>query len=110
MWQEETRYISVLYVWIPDVESLLDMLRYDACYPATEADYYKLHRLIYESENGDDHIIKLIRAAKTDRPADTQRWRSFGCLVLTERHPAGDQPTAFELAGLVKVAVGTLPS
>lgn len=84
--RKETKYISVLTVRIGTISSLIDMMRYDRCCPATEEDSGKLERLVGFRGEPNDHIVTLLRfATRNDPPSD--RWRSFNCVVLDERSP-----------------------
>lgn len=98
--RKEQRFISIITVYASSAESLVDMMRYDSCFPATEEDAYKLGRLMSASVDPnlvkpEDHIITLTRCARNDLPATEGRWRSFNCHVLDERHPEA-QPLAMD--------------
>lgn len=103
---KEPRFVSRLAVYVPSVEALLDMMRYDSCYPATEDDARKLAHLVTGEawSSPADHLIRLTRVARNNQPATAQRWRSFGCHVLDERPPEHTQPTDDELLELVPPA------
>lgn len=84
----EKRYISHLTVRAcNDLGSLLDMMRYDSCWPATKEDVAKLVRLHEREASEEDRIVKFIRASRGGAPATEGRWNSFGCKVLDERRP-----------------------
>lgn len=84
---KQTRYVTILTVFVPGADALIDMLRYDACYPRTEGDAHKIIRLMNGTDDADDHIIELVRASVADVPHNEGRWNSFGCRVLDIRHP-----------------------
>lgn len=87
IYRKEQRFISIVTVYASSAESLIDMMRYDSCYPSTEEDAYKIGRLMTRDGSADDHIVTLIRCARNDLPATKGRWKSFNCIVLDERHP-----------------------
>lgn len=80
-------HVTIITVFVPCADALIDMLRYDACFPHTEDDSNKIRRLMADTTDGDDHIIELKRASANSEPATVGRWQSFGCKVLDERHP-----------------------
>ena len=55
-----------------------DMLRYDACHPASERDSGEMGRTEYDSPRS----IRLIMTTGADRDPTTDRWASFGWLVI----------------------------
>ena len=89
--KRETRYTSKLVVHVADAAALVEMMRYDSCFPSSEAEAHKIIRLIGHSdaEDGSDHIIRLTRVAMNDNPPTSERWKSFACHVLDVRHPEG---------------------
>ncbi len=98
--QREVRFASILTVYAPDVNSMLDMMRYDRCRPLHEEDAEKIVRLIERRLGGErrglDRIVRLARSsANPDDPSE--RWRSFGCSVLDERAPDVPQMTEAEM-------------
>lgn len=95
-YKREMRYVSVLTVHVPSFDALLDMLRYDRCCPATEVESSRIERLIGNSSDPGDHIVRLVRFSPGDARA-SERWRSFGCRVLDERSPK-DAPLSDEEA------------
>lgn len=108
--KKEIRYVSRLTVHTLSASALIDMMRYDCCYPATEEESRKIWALIGNEQCGNrdepkNHIVQLTRVARTDLPATVDRWRSFGCLVLDER-PAGDAPLTDEQAARLLVEHG----
>jgi hypothetical protein len=105
--RKETRYLSTLVVYVPDVAALIDMLRYDRCCQATEDESRKLWRLLGERCGGceatlDDHVIRLSRFAAVDKPATEGRWHSYGCRVLDERSPDAEQLDDEAIKNLMK--------
>lgn len=109
-YRRETRYVSVLTVHVPDASALVDMMRYDRCCPADEDQSRKIERLINLDKSSvdptpSDHVIRLLRYAATANAATSERWRSFGCVVLDERSPDDIQLTDVEAECLVKVKV-----
>lgn len=92
--QREVRFASILTVYAPDANALIDMMRYDRCRPLHARDAEKVVRLIGprpdEGRRPQDKIVQLFRtSANSDDPSE--RWRSFGCSILDERAP--DVPT-----------------
>ncbi len=102
---KESRYVTALCVWVPDVFSLIEGCRYDGCYPASEVESHKIERLADGTAGPTDHVVRLVRAARTDGPPTRDRWRSFGAYVLDVRHPQDTPPTDVELAVAVDVHV-----
>jgi hypothetical protein len=102
-YRKETRYVSILTVHAPDASSLLDMLRYDRCCPATEADAGKIERMINQCASGADRIVALIRYSLNPDRATVGRWRSFGCTVLDERSPDRAPLTEHEALNLLAI-------
>lgn len=107
---KESRYITALCVWVSSAEALIDCMRYDSCYPASEAESSKIGALISEDSGGRrdqaNHIIRLIRVARTELPPTLDRWRSFCCYVLDVRHPQDSPLTDAELANLALINHG----
>lgn len=100
--KRETRYVSQLVVHAPSASSLIDMMRYDSCFPATEDESRKIWKLIGHEQCGndakpEDHIVRLHRVARTELPATADRWKSFNCTVLDER-TLDEDPITFEEA------------
>lgn len=60
----------------------LDMLRYDACWPATGADASAMYFYPGDPANGDDYSVTL----STDcvHAPTIDRWASFGWTVIDE--------------------------
>lgn len=85
--RKEQRFISILTIYASSAQGLFDMMRYDSCFPSTEAEAHKIGRLNENEDSPEDHIIVLTRCARNDAPATEGRWRSFNCHVLDERHP-----------------------
>lgn len=101
--RRETRYTSVLIVHVPSVESLIDMMRYDRCVPATEDESRKLWRMLGGETKPSDHLVKFHRFAAANTPATAERWKSFECAVLDERSTDEAQLTDDEIANLWEV-------
>lgn len=57
----------------------IDMLRYDSCCPATEADSGTIER------QDERRVVKLRRFSRAGAPATAARWQSRGWKVLSER-------------------------
>lgn len=101
--RRQGRCVSVLVVYVSSAESLIDMLRYDRCCPATEDESRKIWALMGHQDKPADHVLRLHRFAGTEQPATDGRWRSFGCRVLDERSPEAEQLTDDEILNLAKV-------
>jgi hypothetical protein len=57
----------------------IDMLRYDTCHPATEADAGKIERSF---DDHDEVTVTVVRYAwAKDQKWTVDRWRSFGCTL-----------------------------
>ncbi len=80
--QEETRYISTFTVRVSGFAGVIDMMRYDSCYPATEVESRKLERISSGSDKAEDHVVTFIRAGRNDSGPTIRRWASFNCKVL----------------------------
>ena len=80
--QEETRYISTFTVRISGITGVIDMMRYDSCYPATEVESRKLERVANGTDKAEDHFVTFIRAGRNDSGPTVRRWASFNCKVL----------------------------
>jgi hypothetical protein len=92
-YKKEPRYISIITVRCSSTRAVLDMMRYDSCFPATEDDSRKLERLIdaphgHPGAPDDFNVIKFIRCGRNDGVTD-DRWASFGCTVLDVKAPVG---------------------
>jgi hypothetical protein len=85
--RRQTRYTSSLVVHVCDAQGLIDMMRYDNCYPSTEEESYKIGRLINGSAEPADHFIRLTRVAGSDNPPTEGRWKSFRSTVIDYRDP-----------------------
>lgn len=101
--RRESRYVSKLCVWVPDATALIEGMRYDSCYPDSEAESYKISRLASHSATAAEHVVRLTRVARTDAPPTLDRWRSFGAFVLDVRHPDDSPITDADLAHLVAI-------
>lgn len=86
-YRKEPRYIQRVVVRVSRVSNVLDMLRYDSCYPENQEDSRKLERLLGGSRSPDDHVISFIRAGRNESGPTLRRWQSFGCDVLRVEHP-----------------------
>lgn len=71
-----TCYESILLVR-GRLTSMLDMLRYDSCFPASEAEAGRMER----ADGAPGLFILRRRAAQPGEPTQA-RWRSFNCEVL----------------------------
>ena len=111
--ERQVRFASILTVHAPDANSMLDMMRYDRCYPLGEANVEKIIRLT-RPRKGDriqasDHIVQLMRtSANNDEPSE--RWRSFCCSVLDERAPDAPQLSEADLGELAASSRKTQPA
>jgi hypothetical protein len=94
----ETRYVTALVVHVPRAEALIEGMRYDNCYPASEVEAHKIARMISGSDSAADHVIRLYRVARTDLPPTEARWQSFACTILDVRHPEATPITDEELS------------
>jgi hypothetical protein len=57
----------------------VDMLRYDGCWPATEADSYAIHRTFVDPYN---ERIQITLTSDQHPTATAGRWKSFGWSVV----------------------------
>jgi len=66
----------------------IDMLRYDACYPADESDA----RTMLEGFGSGMHTVYLRKryAKKNEQQLTPDRWRSFGWRLITQRDDRND--------------------
>lgn len=103
---KESRYVSAVSVWVPNIYALLDGCRYDSCYAESEAEVHKVNRMI---DSGGGGIVRLVRVARTDAPPSLDRWRSFGAYVLDVRHPQESPLTDAELSHLANINLITNP-
>jgi hypothetical protein len=102
--KRESRYVSILVVHAHDVQSLIEVMRYDRCCPATEVESHKINRIASHASEPADHVIRLLRFAAADNPPTIGRWESFGCTVLDERSTEDVQLTGAEQLNLARVA------
>ncbi len=79
---EETRYICKFTVRVSGIAGVIDMMRYDLCYPASEEESRKLERIANDTASGEDRFVDFIRAGRNDRGPTVRRWASFNCKVL----------------------------
>ena len=104
--RKETRYVSVVTVHVPSAAALVDMMRFDCCYPRDLDESQKIWALIAAVTNKtkpSDHIVRLVRVAHTQLTTTTLRWESFGCKVLGENHPDEEPMTDEEALALLGV-------
>ncbi len=100
----ESRYMSRVTVHVHDLYALMDMCRYDRCYPESEAESQKIQNIArHEVKPGDPlgYVVRLIRCAPTNDPPTDGRWRSFGCRVLDYRSTQEPAITDRELQALL---------
>lgn len=92
--RREPRYVTIIAVHVPMTRDVIDMMRYDQCYPSTEEESRKLYVLsdAHRSKPLDpkDHLVQFTCAGRTYNVPVIERWRSFGCTVFSVRHP--DEP------------------
>jgi hypothetical protein len=62
------------------LKSMLDMLRYDSCFPATEHET----NLLVRGDEYEPGLIVLCRRSGANLPATEAKWRSHGCEVIGE--------------------------
>lgn len=60
-----------------------DMMRYDNCVPATEIEAHKLERVANGTEVIGDRTVEFRRFSMNDAPPTVDRWKSFGCQVVS---------------------------
>lgn len=85
---KESRYVFKFTVEISTtLSSVLDMMRYDSCYPASEEDAYKLARLRTPNAKPDDRFVTFIRAGRNANGPTEARWASRGCRVVEVHRP-----------------------
>lgn len=92
--KKQTRYVSRLAVFVLGVNAVIDMMRYECCYPATEVESGKLSA-------DTPGIVRFTMVASSDREPSRERWRSFGCVVLATWGPDDAGPTDSELDRLL---------
>lgn len=90
--KKQTRYVSRFAVSVPGLNAVIDMLRYDTCYPTTEVEASKLSA-------DQPCVVRLTMAASSDREPSRDRWASFGCVVLATWGPDDVGPSDSELEG-----------
>lgn len=105
--RSEKRFVTYLLVRASSATGLIDMMRYDSCFPATEEDSRKIERLINNVDQKEDRILQLICAGRNDMTPTKDRWKSFCCTVLDVRHPDAGFWTQDEIAGLVRLNQAT---
>lgn len=73
-----------------------DMLRYDYCFPDTEADSAAIAN---ESRSREPRRVRVVQVSDSKRPMFTPaRWQSFGWKLLAESE-ARHETSAFRSAG-----------
>lgn len=79
--KSEKRYIMHITVTPerPMASFPVDMLRYDSCIPASEADAHEIEASISGARMGKP--INLVRVSRTDALPSEGRWASFGWKV-----------------------------
>jgi hypothetical protein len=82
--KKETRYISTFRVRVSGIQSVIDMMRYDSCYPASEIESRKLIRIANGSAKEEDRIVSFTRAGRGDSGPTVRRWNSFNCEILED--------------------------
>lgn len=99
--RKESRYITVIAVHVPMTRDVIDMMRYDSCFPSTEEESRKLYALSdgYSEKPKDpkDHLVQFTCAGRNDGTPTVDRWRSFGCTVFTISSPDSPLKTPDEL-------------
>lgn len=71
------------------VASMVDMLRYDTCFPANEQQSAKMWAS-FSTGRPAECVVVLLRRALNDNPVTVERWRSFNCEVLGQFDNFGD--------------------
>lgn len=102
--KNELRYVSIITVLVSTVDALVDMMRYDGCFPHLEDDVRRIQAIAHgEILPGDptERVVRLTRVSAGGDAATEARWRSFGCVVLDERRPDVDQLTHAEIVARV---------
>lgn len=81
---KEPRYIQKFTVRIGTISSVIDMMRYDSAWPASEEDSRKLERVMSMGGNPspEDRVVTFLRAGRNANGPTEARWASFGCEVL----------------------------
>lgn len=92
--KKQVRYVSRIAVFVPGLNAVIDMLRYECCYPASEVEAGKL-------SSDKPGIVKLTMVASSNREPSRDRWRSFGCAVLATWGPDEAGPGDPELENLL---------
>jgi len=98
---KETRYVTRVYAFVSSIIGAIEMMRYDTCFPNSEADSHKLEAITNHHDQGpDDHLVCFTRVACNDLTPTTQRWRSFNCRVLLVQQPSEEPATIEQLRAL----------
>ena len=103
----QARYVSKLAVFAPSVDAMFDSMRYDGCYPETEAEAAKMSAMATNPDLPDSaKIIRLIMVAAADRTPTYDHWRSYGCFVLAAWGTKDPGPSDAELERLLVLTRG----
>lgn len=85
---KQVRYLSVLTVYVPSSQALIDMMRYERCCPFEELDSSRITSWASGSNKDRaslNHIVHLLRFANDANQELSPRWQSFNCRVLDEQ-------------------------
>ena len=85
---KQVRYLSVLTVYVPSSQALIDMMRYERCCPFEELDSSRITSWASGSDKDRasyNHIVHLLRFAHDANQELSPRWQSFNCRVLDEQ-------------------------
>lgn len=104
--KRQSRVVRTIVVWVPTVHALIDMLRYDSCFPSSEVESLKIQKLLRGDATPGDHVLRLTSAALGSTAPSHERWESFGCHVLDYRSPDEEPITEAEVGALARVLVG----
>jgi hypothetical protein len=74
--------VKLLKITVQVINAPHDMMRYDNCVPATEADSHKLDRLSDGSRDPEDRTITFKMFDIPGRGPTEARWQSYGCKVI----------------------------
>lgn len=87
--RKESRYVTIISVHVPCTRDVIDMMRYDSCFPSTEEESRKLWVLSdgYRDKPKDpkDHLVQFTCVGRNDGTPTVERWQSFGCTVFEVR-------------------------
>jgi hypothetical protein len=96
------RYVSLIAVLARDLFGLLELMRFEGCYPTTEAESLKMFALAEHSI--DEATVRLWMVSGSDRSPNADRLRSFGVVLLGQWHPDDSPPSDEHLAHLAALA------